>query len=362
MNKKIAFFLLVAQSALIIFNILIYGLLITFFPRLGLHATSLLVTILLLSISFLTFSVLTFKHENVVLRIGGILSSIWLVTSFYFVICSLVVLIAYLFHPVGLENYGYAAVIVTLLAAIYGLINARVTQVTKIKVTLPNLPEFWKGKTAMVAADLHLGQVLKHGFARKIIKIINKENPDIVFIPGDFYDGVHTGFQSLANEFKNTKAPLGIYFCSGNHEMFAGYDQCEKALRGAGIKILENQMVELNGLQIAGVAYKHDTMPDLPQTLNSLNLNRNKPALLLKHVPLQLKEIAEAGINFVICGHTHHGQVWPFRYITKRYFKGFDYGFKMFKNLQVYTSSGAGTWGPPMRVFTKSELVKITFN
>ncbi len=361
MNKQIIVFLGIAQLVLIAFNLIIYGLLLTFFPALGTHKVEVLITVLLLAISFLIFSVLTFKYENIVLRIGYKLSSIWLVLGFYFVLASLIALIIYLLSPINLLYYGLAAVFVSSVLTIYGLINARVTRLTKIKISLPNLPAYWKDKSAIMVSDLHLGQVLRKGFANKIINLINRESPEIVFIPGDFYDGVHTGFQNLANEFKKISAPQGIYFCSGNHEMFAGYGQCEQALRGAGIKILENQKVEIQGLQIAGVSYKHDVMPDLSQTLQNISLDKNKPSVLLKHVPLQLKEVWEAGFNLVLCGHSHHGQIWPGRLITKRYFKGFDYGLKTFNNLLVYTSSGAGTWGPPMRIFTKSEVVKIIF-
>ncbi len=322
---------------------------------------ALLIILLLLAVSFLAFSVLTFTRENPVLRIGYILSSIWTVSAFYFVLASLITLIIYLFYPVNLSCYGLVAITVSAGLSVYGFINARATRLTEIKIALPNLPAFWKGKSAIMVSDLHLGQILRKDFADKIVGLINRENPEIVFIPGDFYDGVHTDFQNLADGFKKINAPQGIYFCSGNHEMFAGYGQCERALKNAGIKILENQKVEINGLQIAGVAYKHDTMPDLAQTFKNINLDKTKPSILLKHVPLQLQEIQEAGFNLVLCGHSHHGQVWPGRHITKRYFKNFDYGLKAFKNLQVYTSSGAGTWGPPIRISTKPEIVKINF-
>jgi hypothetical protein len=270
-------------------------------------------------------------------------------------------LLAYLIYPVNLFYYGLTAILASVALSIYGIINARATRITEIKVSLPNLPEFWKGKSAVMVSDLHLGQVLRTGFAQKIVNMINRENPEIVFIPGDFYDGVHTNFQNLADEFKKISAPQGIYFCSGNHEMFAGYGKCEQALKNAGIKILENQKTEINGLQIAGVSYTHDIMPDLNATLKKLSLDKNKPSVLLKHVPLQLKEVQEAGFNLVLCGHSHRGQVWPGNLVTKRYFKGFNYGLKSLKNLLVYTSSGAGTWGPPMKILSKPEIVKIEF-
>src|SRR5581483_4104212 len=102
----------------------------------------------------------------------------------------------------------------------------------------------------------HFGHILKQGFGKKIVNKINSHKPEIVFIPGDFYDGEHTNFQELADEFKKIEAPLGIYYCSGNHEMYAGYTECEAAIKKAGIHILEDRLTEVHGLQILGLAYK----------------------------------------------------------------------------------------------------------
>lgn len=153
---------------------------------------------------------------------------------------------------------------------------------------------------------------------------------------------------------------FGIYYVTGNHEAIAGYKICEDALQSAGVHILENQKVEVEGLQIGGLAYTHETDQSVRETLNTLNLDPSKPSILLKHIPSHVEEVAKAGVSLMLSGHTHQAQVWPFRYITQKVFKGFDYGLKTLNQLQVYTSSGVGTWGPPVRIFTKSEIVKIT--
>jgi uncharacterized protein len=362
MPKRFIYFLAVAQVILVLFHWLIFSLLITFFPSLLAHHLGLLITILILSISFFAASTLDYKFDGPILKILYILSSVWLVFAFYFAMASVVVLVASTFGIMAsLAVAGWIAVSAAFTLALYGLINARVTRVMNIKVTLPNMPEIWKGRTAVMASDLHLGHVLHFGFVRKIIKLINEQKPNIVFLPGDFYDGVHTNFAELADEFKKVNSPLGIYFSSGNHEMFAGYEKCEAAIKGAGIKILEDSMLEIDGLQLAGVAYKDESDETVAERIKKINLNKQKPSILLKHVPNHLKPISEAGISLQLSGHSHHGQIWPFRYVTKKVFKGFDYGLKKFGPMFVYTSSGAGTWGPPLRVFTKSEIVKITF-
>ena len=95
--------------------------------------------------------------------------------------------------------------------------------------------------------------------------------------------------------------------------------------------------------------------------LQQMGIDRHKPSVLLKHSPLQLQVAEEAGITLQLSGHTHHGQVFLFRFITSRVYHGYDFGLKRFGNLIVYTSSGAGTWGPPMRLDTKPEIVVIKF-
>jgi len=361
MPKRFIFVLVITQALLTAFHLLFYYVLLLFFPTLAAYHKTVFTAILLLSVSFLVFSVLCHYFENFIFRLGYILAGIWLVLGFY---CATALTLALILSQVfnsGLEPLGYIAEGVGMALTLYGLLNARFHRITKIKVKLANLPEAWKNKTAIVAADLHFGQVLRTKTAKNIVKLINAQTPDIVFIPGDFYDGVHNNLHHTADVFKNIKAPLGIYFCSGNHELYAGYGACEQAIKDAGIKILEDTKVEIQGLQIFGLAYKSETDEEVEERLKNIGVDASKPSLLLKHVPDHLPAIEKAGINFQISGHTHHGQIWPFRYITSKVFKGFDYGLKRLGNLQVYTSSGVGTWGPPLRVFTKSELVKISF-
>lgn len=359
--KKFIWFLIIAQIFLLYASWAVYTIFLSFFPSLAGHKMPSASLLALLALLPLSTSILDYKFDGPLLRWAYIASWVWLVYTLYLGMMATICLGVFLVWGGNLQNYGLLAIGFSAAIVIYGLINARLTKITKIKVKLPNLPESWRGKTAVLVTDIHLGHVLRNGFAKKVISKINSLKPEIVFIPGDFYDGVHTGFGELAAEFKDINAPAGVYFSSGNHEMFAGYGQTEAALSGAGIHILEDQKVEINGLQIAGLAYKEETDETVSQRIKLLGLNPDRPSILLKHVPDHLPPIARAGVSLQLSGHTHHGQIWPFRYITRKIFKGFDYGLKKLGNTQVYTSSGAGTWGPPVRIFTKSEIVQITF-
>jgi predicted MPP superfamily phosphohydrolase len=99
----------------------------------------------------------------------------------------------------------------------------------------------------------------------------------------------------------------------------------------------------------------------LHATLGSLGLETDRASILLSHVPNRLPIVEQAGISLLLCGHTHGGQIFPFNWLTRRVFGKFTYGLQRFGALQVYTSSGAGTWGPPMRVGTHPEIVLLTF-
>ncbi len=121
-------------------------------------------------------------------------------------------------------------------------------------------------------------------------------------------------------------------------------------------------MVTIDGLQIAGVSYSDSGSPiRLRAILESLHLDPGRASILLNHVPSRLSIVEQAGISLQISGHTHSGQLFPFTFFTRRAFGNFTYGLHRFGKLQVYTSSGAGSWGPPMRVGTRPEVVLFTF-
>lgn len=360
-SKSLLFSLITAQTLLLIGHWLLYSMLLYFFPVLIPYKMILWVTLTALGISFTFFSMVSFTYQGPIVRSGYIGSAIWMLVWFYSSLAAVATLIISLFFPVNVAFVGVLTLMVAFVMCIYGIINARIIRVTKVSVSLPNLPASWKGKKAVMVSDIHLGHVLRYGFAGNVIAKVNQLKPDIVFIPGDFFDGVKTNFHDLANLFAGIAAPYGIYYVTGNHELIAGVNVCKKAIKAAGIHVLEDEVRNVDGLQIAGIEYSQEPPAVLKAKLAKMNIESNAPSILLKHVPNYIDEAAEAGISLQLSGHTHLGQVWPGRFFTRRVFKGFDYGLKRLGNLQVFTSSGVGTWGPPLRVFTKAEIVEIIF-
>jgi predicted MPP superfamily phosphohydrolase len=251
-----------------------------------------------------------------------------------------------------------------LIASLYGFINGSTIRTTQINLQLPNLPEHWKGKSAIWVSDMHLGHVRNNGFAQQIANRISDLHPDIIFIGGDLFDALtlELDMDKVIEPFSRISAPYGTYFITGNHEEFFDNTPFLQAVRRAGIKVLYNELVDLEGLQIIGVDYQDSRSEEQFKTiLQKMGIDRHQPSILLKHTPFHLQVAKEQGISLLISGHTHQGQVFLFRFITSQIYQGYDYGLKWFGNLLVYTSSGAGTWGPPMRIDTKPEIVVITF-
>ena len=360
--------ILVMQSILSLAHWFIYHTFIAFWMPLSPAATWALRTAMtLLSLSFIFAALLGFYFSNRVVTMLYKLAAVWLgMLNFLFWAACLCWLTA-----LGLWAAGFAAnrtligaslFSLAVLAAVYGLLNARWIQVRRVGVTLPGLPGSWRGRTALVVSDLHLGHINGVRFCQRIVKLGAGLRPDIVFLPGDLFDGTKADARRLAAPFRGLAAPLGLYYSSGNHDEFGDAEQYAEVLAEAGIRVLANEKVVVDGMQIAGVPYGDSTYPmRLRATLSSLQLDPGKASILLNHVPNRLPIVEQAGVSLQLSGHTHGGQVFPFTWMTRRVFGKFTYGLQRFGGMQVYTSSGVGTWGPPMRVGTQPEIVLLRF-
>ena len=326
--------------------------------------------LLILSASFIVTALLGYRFSNPAVALLYKLASVWLgIVNFLFWaswLCWFAALILR-FIPVGTAGLirpwvGTVLFGATVVISIYGIINARILRKRRLTVTLPKLPPSWKGRTALLVTDLHLGHVNSIGFARRIAAIARRLDPSIIFLAGDLYDGSKADPVRIAAPLFMLKPPFGTYFCGGNHEDFGDADEYAKAITAGGIRILHNERVAVDGLQVIGVSYADSTYPaHLRAFLEPLNLAAGPASILLNHVPHRLPIVEQEGVSLQLSGHTHGGQIFPFTLIVRWVYGKFTYGLQRFGNLQVLTSSGAGTWGPPMRVGTHPEVVLITF-
>ncbi|HEX4103970.1 MAG TPA: metallophosphoesterase [Candidatus Paceibacterota bacterium] len=360
-------------AILVVFEVLLllvhFALYVSLVAAFGIGSTALEVVFIVLAFTFVAATILTRRHSSRIadwfytaaaywfglahfLFIGGVV--------FYFTATILYAQNIYVAPAlIGGISFG-----IFFLIHLYGTWGAWRAQVTRIKITLPGLPNAWKGKKAVFVSDIHLGNIYKEGFAEKVTRKINVLQPEVIFVGGDLYDGPACDVAKVAEPFRALKAPRGVYYITGNHEFYLpNVGQALETVRGLGMKILHNEKVELDGLVVAGVDFATThKKEDYKKVMAAMNLPAGKPAILLRHEPDHLEVARDAGVALEISGHTHKGQIFPLNYITRAMYKGFDYGLKRLGDMQVFTSSGVGSWGPPLRIGTRSEVVFIEFS
>jgi predicted MPP superfamily phosphohydrolase len=367
-RRRIGIFVLIVESVLLLLHFFLYETWIFFLDAAHPQGDlTLQVTIGFLSVSFISASLLAFRHSNFIVRFYYTISAVWLgfVNYGFMAACA-----CWVFYG-GLSIFGLypprpllaeAFLALALVATLYGIANASWIRIRKIPVRLPNLPESWRGRVAAQVSDLHLGHVRNIGFMRRIVAKLKELRPDAVFLTGDLFDGLAVDLERLSRPWAEVTAPLGTYFITGNHEEFSDRTKYLDALKRFGVRILNNEKVVADGLQIVGV---HDRDAGVPERFRSLldrsALDRGRASILLVHEPRHLSAAEEAGISLQLSGHTHRGQFFPFTRIVSGIYKQYAYGLHTFGNLTVYTTCGTGTWGPPLRVGTNPEIVLIQF-
>ena len=359
----------IIQLILLLAHWFIFSTWIAFWPGLGPSAVAgLRVSMLVLAFSFVVASLLAFRFSNPAVRFVYWLAAVWLgFMNFFFwtsLVCRIVWLVFRLANSPASARSLLAGVLygIAVLTGLYGLVNARILRIRRFTVQLPNLPCSWKARRAVVVSDLHLGSINGMNFCRLIVAEAGNLQPDIVFLPGDLYDGTRADVDRVIAPLKQLAPPLGFYFSTGNHEEFTDPAHYIEAIGRAGICVLRNELVDVDGVQVAGVDYHSSSSPlRMKAALDGMKLDRARPSILLNHAPTRLPTVEQAGFSLQLSGHTHGGQFLPFTWITRSIYGLFTTGLHRFGALQVYTSTGAGAWGPPMRVGTRPEVVLITF-
>lgn len=359
----------IIQTILFLAHWFIFSTWIAFWPGLPpAVAAGLRISMLVLAFSFVAASLLAFRSSNPAVRLVYWLAAVWMGFLNYFFwisfLCWFIWFFLWLAHFPASVRPLVAGPLFTMavLTGIYGFVNARILRIRRYSVSLSNLPASWKGRRAVVVSDLHLGSINAVRFCRRVVANINSLRPDIVFLPGDLFDGTKADLDRVIAPLKQLAPPLGIYFSTGNHEEFSDPAPYIGAIQRAGIHLLGDRLVDVDGVQVAGVFYHSSASPlRMKNALDGMKLDRLRPSILLNHAPTRLPTVEQAGFSLQLSGHTHGGQFMPFTWITQSIYGLFTKGLHRFGALQIYTSTGAGAWGPPMRVGTRPEVVLITF-
>ncbi|WP_051569353.1 metallophosphoesterase [Alkaliphilus transvaalensis] len=278
------------------------------------------------------------------------------------------------FIPAGLidqPNFsiisGVIAISLVLIILLVGSWNARNPHIIHYEVQLDKIVEEHEELKIVMLSDLHLGRLVNRKQLEKIVDQINQLEADLILMPGDIIDDRIDAFvqQDMMSVFRKLKSNLGIYASMGNHEYIGGQiEKAEKYFNEAGINVLRDEHIKIEEqFYIVGredksfERFQGTRRKSLAEILE--NVDNSKPIIMLDHQPVDIEEAMESGVDLQLSGHTHRGQLFPFRIFTRKLFQ-VDWGYETFQDLHVIVTSGAGTWGPPLRVGHRSEILSIS--
>ena len=248
---------------------------------------------------------------------------------------------------------------------VIGSYNAKSSYVKSfdIKINKENLKE---PLNIVMVSDIHLGNIIKNNNLKNMVNEINDLNPDLVIIAGDIIDSDITPFlnHNMTVEFSNIKSKYGTFAVLGNHDILTKEeDTIVNLLKENSVTVLRDESVLINDeFYIIGrddiTVSRYSNKPRATLEDLTKDLDKSKPLIVIDHNPKYIDESLDANIDLQLSGHTHRGQIIPGNLVTNKIFE-VDYGYLKNDNLNVVVSSGYGTWGPPIRLGSRSEIVQI---
>ncbi|OXM16412.1 metallophosphoesterase [Paenibacillus herberti] len=272
---------------------------------------------------------------------------------------------------VGREKYneaaGWSVLLLLVLLLVWGSRNAWSPIVRRFNLHVDKHVPGRESLTLLAASDIHLGDIVGKRHLSRLVRISKELEPDLILLAGDVIDDSVKPFirQNMAKVISQLKAPLGTYAVLGNHEYYGGHiSEYTAKMAEAGIPVLQDQVVQTGGLYIAGRKDKTAEAMSAEGRISTAELlsqaDASAPIFLMDHQPYGFAQAAEAGADLLLCGHTHRGQFAPNHLVTRRLFE-LDWGYMRKSALHVLVSSGFGSWGPPIRLFSRSEVLLVTF-
>ena len=264
---------------------------------------------------------------------------------------------------------GISVFIVVFILVCFGIWNAQNQVVTNYEVNINKDAGEINSLNVVMISDVHMGITIKENGINKMVNSINELNPDIVLFCGDIFDeNTSTKLKEYSREaFKNIKSKYGVYDVTGNHEYGAGdLSETISYFEDANIQVLQDESIKIaNSFYIVGrndSSNKMVTGQDIKQLSEVLEDTDNAlPIIVLNHRPEDLEVAKAENVDLQLSGHTHKGQIFPFNFVTSYLYEK-DYGHLIKDDFNLIVSSGYGTWGPPIRIGSKSEIVNIRVN
>ncbi|MGV8141481.1 MAG: metallophosphoesterase [Candidatus Woesearchaeota archaeon] len=310
--------------------------------------------VITLTLSYVIAASLESYSDNAFFRAVYTGASLWMGMLFMSFCILLIYLLIELFTPI--TNWITGAIILglVLLLTVYGMINAFDIYPRTIEVYND------KGVDMKVVqiSDLHLGPINGERYLKRVVREINKLHPDVVLITGDLLDGKYHYADSIFKPLNDINAT--VYVVTGNHDIYAGLDRFERFLNTTKAEWISDEVVRYKDVHIVGLddsPNKHHVGTMLRKINEETPLN-TRFTLLMNHRPIGWKN-ASKYVDLMISGHVHAGQIWPFSYLSwleNRVIQGI-YTMPGDTHFMLYVTSGTGTWGPPIRIGSRTEIV-----
>ena len=255
---------------------------------------------------------------------------------------------------------GWITIGVFIFILLLGTHNAYRPAVSFYSLHIPKKTNRKTLKIAM-ASDMHFGGLSGKSHLKRLVHMVNEMEPDLILLPGDIVDDDSIFYikKNMRDEMKKMKAPIGIYGVIGNHEVYSGaVPEFVEEMKKSNVEILMDEVIKIeDSFYLVGrkdkTVHKRKSFSDLLE-----NLDKSMPIIAMDHQPTDLQAAADNGVDLLLCGHTHRGQMAPNHLVTKRMYE-LDWGYKQKGSMHTIVSSGFGFWGPPLRLGSQSEIVQI---
>ena len=256
---------------------------------------------------------------------------------------------------------GLALLVGVLLSVIALVQGLRPPVIEKYEVILPGLPDAMDGIVLVALSDMHLGSQLGERWLTARIAQVKAQQPDLVVLLGDIFEGHGPSENQLIATLKQLSAPYGVWAVSGNHEYYGEYKM--SLFKESNSRLLSNMWTEVSpGLVLAGVddltiRRRNGQAGDIVS--QALAGRPSGATILLSHTPLETEKAARAGVGLMLCGHTHGGQIWPFDYLVQSRYPLLEGRYEV-DGMTVIVCRGTGTWGSRMRLWRPGEILRVT--
>ena len=258
-----------------------------------------------------------------------------------------------------------AVIIFVSIIVIKGYINTRSINIKTLEIEIPKGSSQLNELNIVMAGDIHLSPINGEKLLSDIVEKINSLNPDIIFFPGDIVDDRAEVLKRLGigESFKKLKSKYGVYASNGNHEFINGVEEADKYMTEFGLSVLRDEAIKIDDKFYVAAREDRSIFGFTGKSRKTLEdiiaeVDKCYPVILLDHTPSGLDEAMNNGIDLQLSGHTHHGQFFPGNLITNLVYE-VSWGYLKKENTNYYVTCGVGTWGPPVRNASRSEIVNI---